>query len=149
MSLNKQSKETYSDNVVWQHPVACHLFILMLQSASHATRIKTLKSLPYHWCTICFDRHWSSSGASKIAVEIAALLSISSIWIYPYLCTHVPWWIIWWWVIPHFLSCAAFLEAPEDDQCWLKHVVHQWCVSDFKVLKNVYSFNMSCIWARL
>jgi hypothetical protein len=51
----------------------------MLQSISHATYIKTLKvfktlkSLPHYWRTTCFNRHWSSSGASKIVVGIAAL----------------------------------------------------------------------------
>jgi hypothetical protein len=34
-------------------------------SASHATRVKTLKSLTRNWCITCFERHWSSSGPSK------------------------------------------------------------------------------------
>jgi hypothetical protein len=31
---------------------------------------------------------------------------------------------------------TAITEAPEDDQCWSKHVVHQRCGTDFKVLKT-------------
>jgi hypothetical protein len=33
---------------------------------------------------------------------------------------------------------TAILEAPEVDQCWSKHVVHQWCGSDFKVLNELH-----------
>jgi hypothetical protein len=50
-----------------------YTFIPMLQSVSHATCIKTIKSLPHYLRTTCFDQHWSYSGASKIIIGIAAL----------------------------------------------------------------------------
>jgi hypothetical protein len=69
---------------------------------------KTLKSLLHYWRTTYFDRHWSSSGVSKIVVEIAALrpqVRFEYILVCAVMCCGASV-TLWWWIIPPVVSCA-------------------------------------------
>jgi hypothetical protein len=54
---------------------------------------------------------WSSLGASKISVEIAAVPSVSLIKVHPRLCAHGLWCVLWWWLIPPVVSYAVVMNV--------------------------------------
>jgi hypothetical protein len=68
---------------------------------------KMLKLFLHHCCTACLDRYGHHQVTRNCCWNCCTSVSKFKPKVYPRLCSHVSWCVLWRWVIPPVVSCAA------------------------------------------